>query len=259
MSATLSTAEAVEYLWQARQRGVYRPAALEGKLTLEEGYRAQLGLLARAVAAGERHVGWKLGVTSAAQRRARGVSEPSFGHLLARGQAASGAVFDTARLIRPMVEVEFCITLGGDLRGPGVTRTMVLEAAVAVAPALEIIERRGEALQDNALGVADNVSQYAFVRGAAIEPFPADLAFNGVGAEALKNGQPVLGVAERVVLDDPLDSIAWLANRLAAFGEGLKGGQEFMTGALFPPAPVAAGDVWQARIATLGEVAATFR
>ena len=82
----MQTAQAVEILWDALQQSVHYPEALRGRLTLAEGYRVQLGVLARAVSAGDRQAGWKIGLSADAIRRRFGVDFPVSGYLLASGR-----------------------------------------------------------------------------------------------------------------------------------------------------------------------------
>src|SRR5215475_14899184 len=73
---------AVDDFWQARGRGEYFPAAYEDRLSLDEAYRIQLALIDRRVAAGERQIGWKVGLTSKAIQQQFGFHEPVFGCIL---------------------------------------------------------------------------------------------------------------------------------------------------------------------------------
>src|SRR5207302_1632576 len=86
-------------------------------LAAEQGRAA----VARWVAGGDAHAGWKIGLTARAMQIQQGVHEPVFGFLLASGARPSGAVFDWAELVRPGFENELCLTVGTTLRGPGVT------------------------------------------------------------------------------------------------------------------------------------------
>jgi 2-keto-4-pentenoate hydratase len=90
-------ARAIEDIWQAAQRGEHYPPAWRGKLTVAEGYRVQLGQLARHVAAGDRHVGWKVGLTAQAIREQVGFHEPVLGFLLASGSSPAALPFPSAR------------------------------------------------------------------------------------------------------------------------------------------------------------------
>ena len=54
----------VERFWEAWRRGEHFPADWRDRLSIGQAYRVQLGVVARRVAAGERQVGWKVGMTS---------------------------------------------------------------------------------------------------------------------------------------------------------------------------------------------------
>src|SRR5882672_9419196 len=162
---TVSIAHAVDTIWNAAQAGIYFPGELKGKLTLREGYEAQLGILARHLAAGDAHVGWKVGLTSKATQNAFGRHEPAFGYLLQSGARPSGAAFPTSPTLPCGFENELCLTIGRTLQGPGVTLEQARAAIASVAPALEIVEMRGDLKGDFELALADNLFQKAFVTG----------------------------------------------------------------------------------------------
>jgi 2-keto-4-pentenoate hydratase len=254
----MQTAEAVKILWDSLQRGVHFPAALEKRLTLAEGYRVQLGVLARAVSAGDRHAGWKIGLSADAIRRRFGVDFPVSGYLLEGRGFPSGTSFRARDIISPAMECELCFTLGETLRGPGVTRERVLAAVAAVAPAFEIVALRGDLAADLPLGIADNLCQWAFVTGPAVRPYPRDLALGQVTVEILTDGQTVARLRGAEVIDDQLESLAWLANRLADDEMALEAGQRVMTGSFNPPPPIHPGQRWEARFSSLGAVTASF-
>lgn len=219
---------ATESIWQSMQRGVHHPAEWAHRLGMDDGYRIQLGILRRLIARGERHAGWKVGLTAAAMRTQMKVHEPCFGFLLASGNEPSGHEFEYATLIRPGFENELCLTIGAPLRGPGVTFEQTRAAISAVAPSLEIIETRGDFAADLPLTMADNAQQRAFVTGETMPPGELDLARATVSVyldDALinqANGAEVMG--------NPINSIVWLANKLAEFGWSLEPGQRVISG-----------------------------
>jgi 2-keto-4-pentenoate hydratase len=250
--------EAVEILWQSTQQGVHYPEALRGQLTLADAYRVQLAVLARVLAEGEKQAGWKIGLTADAVRGLYGVTAPVFGYLLESRHFASGCSFVVADLIRPAIESELCFTLKQGLRGPGVTSDQVLAALGAVAPAFEIVELRGDMAADLPLGVADNVSQWAYVTAREVQPYPSELDLGQVTAEVTRNGERVMQGRGIDVIDHQLQSIAWLANQLAEYDTSLEAGQRIMTGSFTKPLPVAAGEHWETRFSSVGAVAVTF-
>jgi 2-keto-4-pentenoate hydratase len=249
---------AARILYDAAARGEHFPAELHGQLDLDAGYRTQQAALALHRASGEEQAGWKIGATAPAVRKAFGSDAPVFGYLLTSRGYASGLSFSFADMIRPALESELCFTLGKPLKGPNVSPGQVLDAAASVAPAFEIIELRGDIAADMGLGVADDVLHWGWVTGAEVRPYPRELELGKVRAEITHNGETVASALGKDVIDDQLESIAWLANRLADFGLSLKVGQRILSGSFGQPRPIARGDRWETRFSGVGAVASRF-
>jgi 2-keto-4-pentenoate hydratase len=250
--------QAVDLIWDGLQHGVHYPDALRGQLTLADGYRVQLGVMARAIAAGDAQAGWKIGLSAGTLRQRFCATAPVFGYLLQSRHFATGASFATATIPQAALECELCMTLGETLRGPGITPERVLGAVATVAPAFEIVSLRGDMAADLPLGVADNVSQWAFITGQVLQPYPTELALGQVTLDMLQHGQVVAHLVGAEVIDHQLQSLAWLANQLAEYGLALEAGQQVMTGTFNAPAPLHPGEQWEARFAGIGTVQAVF-
>jgi len=82
LSMTINLATAIEDFWIARMRGEFFPQAYFDRLTLDDAYRIQLALIDRRVAEGERHIGWKVGLTAKVIQEQFGFHEPLFGCIL---------------------------------------------------------------------------------------------------------------------------------------------------------------------------------
>jgi 2-keto-4-pentenoate hydratase len=232
--------------------------ALQKTLTFADAYRVQLGVLARWQAAGEKLGGWKIGASAEGARKALGLQAPISGYLLASRAFPSGHTFTHAALQRPIIESELCFTIGSRLAGPGVSRTQVLSAVSAVAPAFEVVDMRLDMRADMPLGIADDVAQWGYVTGAALSPYPKELDLGQVRVEMKKNGDIVEHVLGKEVIDNQLDSIAWLANHLAEYGLALEPGQRIMSGSFTKPTPIAKGDRWESTFSGVGSVSASF-
>lgn len=250
--------EAVDILWTSAQQGVHYPEALHGKLTLGEGYRVQLGVLARAVASGEQQAGWKIGLTADGIRGMYGMAEPVFGYLLTSRHFSSGCSISHADLSKPAIECELCFTLKETVQGPRVTPEQVREAVGDVAPAFEIVDLRGNMGADLPLGVADNVSQWAYVTGSEVQPYPRDLDLGEVVINVTCNGEMVMQGKGADLIDNQLQSLAWLANKLAEYGVALQAGQRVMTGSFIKPTLVNPGDRWETSFSQIGTVSTAF-
>ncbi|MEA2740669.1 MAG: 2-keto-4-pentenoate hydratase, partial [Acetobacteraceae bacterium] len=216
---TTTTENLVETFWQARQQGVYFPPAYFGKLTVDQSYAVQLGLIERRRAAGERQIGWKVGLTAPAIQQQFGFHEPVFGCVLET--KPSGHVFAPGDLISPGFENELCMRLRVDLSGT-VSPEEARAAIDVVFPSLEIIETRGPFTEQIALALADNAQQKTVILGSPAA-LPADLT--AIEARVSINGQLVTTGTGDAVLGNPLNSIVWLAGKLGAYGRMLKAGE----------------------------------
>ncbi|HTV90512.1 MAG TPA: fumarylacetoacetate hydrolase family protein [Stellaceae bacterium] len=240
----------------ARERGEFFPRAWSGRLALEDAYRIQLALLNRRSGAGAHRLGWKVGLTAVAIQQQFGVHEPVFGCLLAEGLRRSGDSFCYADLIAPGFENELCIVLGRDLPADA-TANDVAAAVERVHPAFEIVETRGDFTRELALALADNAQQRSFVLG---EPVVAarlpDLA--AVRVRVAINGAEVAAATGDAVLGHPYNAVAWLAAKLAQFGEAVRAGDYVMSGSFTRQFALSRGDRIAADFAGIGAVTASF-
>jgi 2-keto-4-pentenoate hydratase len=60
------------------------------------------------------------------------------------------------------------------------------------------------------------------------------------------------------VLGHPAEAVAWLANRLADFGEGLRAGQVVLPGAMCASVFAQAGETFRAEFPSIGTVSVIF-
>jgi 2-keto-4-pentenoate hydratase len=223
-----------------------------------DAYGIQLANVDHVVAAGHRVLGHKVGLTSRAMQEMLGVEEPDFGVLTDDMIVDDGASIDLAVMIQPRVEAEIALVLGHDLHGPGVTTAEALHAVRFAVPALEIIDSRIAGWRIRlADTIADNGSSGRFVLG------PQRTAVDGidlrlVGMAFSRNGTIVDAGAGAAVLGHPARCVAWLANKLAEFGTGLRAGQVVMPGALHRAVDATDGDVFLAEYSQLGAVRVRF-
>lgn len=227
-------------------------------ITNDEAYQVQLAGMRLRLAEGHVIVGKKIGLTSKAMQTALGVFEPDYGYITDRMMALEGDTLSLSELIAPKVEAEVAFVLKEDLVGPGVTVAKVLQATAGIMPALEIIDTR---IKDWKIKIQDTIADGAsigkvIVSGRLVPVDEFDLRFMGLVLE--KNGETVATAAGAAVLGHPANAVAWLANKLAAYGITLKAGEIIMSGSLTAACPVAAGDSVRASFDRLGVVGARF-
>jgi 2-keto-4-pentenoate hydratase len=249
-SMAIDLATAIEDFWIARGRGEFFPRAYFDQLTLDDAYRIQLALIDRRVAAGERQVGWKVGLTAKVIQEQFGFHEPVFGCILET--QPTGHVFGATELIHPGFETELCVRLGRGLEGD-VTLEQVRSAVDVIHPSFEIIETRGDFMMQIPMALADNAQQRSVVVGPPVRLPPA-IALDLVAARVQINGQEVATGLGSAVLGDPLNSIVWLAHKLGQYGRRLSPEDIIMTGSFVRQFPLGPGDVAVAEFSGVGRV-----
>ena len=150
------------------------------------------------------------------------------------------------------------------LEGPGVTVFDVLDATDWVVPAIEIIDARIEQFDRDTRAprkvvdtISDNAANAGVVSGGRpVRPDAVDLRW--CGALLYKNGVIEETGLAAAVLNHPATGVAWLANRLARYGERLEAGEFVLGGSFTRPVFGAAGDTFLADYGRLGNIAFRF-
>ena len=228
------------------------------EITIDDAYAIQQRMLARRLAAGERVVGKKIGVTSAAVMNMLGVFQPDFGWLTDGMVYNEGEAIPASTLIQPKAEGEIAFLLNKDLMGPGLTAADVLAATEGVMACFEIVDSRIQdwkiKIQDT---VADNASCGVFVLGdKLVDPKSVDLSLCGMVLE--KNGEIVVTGAGAATMASPVNAMVWLANTLGRLGIPLNAGDVVLSGALGAMVPVKAGDSLRVTIGGIGGCSVRF-
>jgi len=245
-------------LAEATQRPIAPLSATYPDMEIADAYAIQAHNIRRRVADGASVRGRKVGLTGLAMQRMLGVDETDYGVLLDDMFVEEGDAVPSSTLIAPRIEAEIAFLMGEDLAGPGVTVATALTAIAGAMPALELIDSR---IADWKIGLVDTVADNAssarvVVGGHMVDPRALDLRLTGMVFE--RNGEVVETGAGAAVLGNPIRCVAWLANKLAEFGEGLRAGDVVLAGALHRAVEVAPGDVFCARFDRLGSVTTRF-
>jgi len=233
-------------------------------MTIDDSYAIQREWIRLQRAAGRRPVGRKIGLTSRAMQIASQITEPDHGTLLDSMLIRDGSEVEAARYLVPRLEVEFAFVLARPLKGPGVTLFDVLNATDYVTPALELIDARIEQFDRHTKAprkvldtIADNAANAGIVLGGRpMRPDAAD--WRWAGALLFKNGvieESGLGAA---VLNHPGNGVAWLANKIAPYDEGLAAGEIVLGGSFTRPVACARGDTFHADYGPLGSISVRF-
>lgn len=203
-------------------------------------------------------VGRKIGCTSAAIQELFGIDTPDYGQIFDDMVVESGDRIEHGRLIAPMVEPEITFVLGRELRGPGVTANDVLGATHVLLPTLEIIDSRVRDWRIEFVDtVADNGSSARCVFGAELS-FSAGRDLAAETVVLVEDGDARYVGDGAAVLGHPANSVAWLANTLAAYGQSLRSGDYVLSGSMTRATPAVPGRTYHASFDSLGTVSCRF-
>jgi len=234
------------------------------RMDMDDAYAVQSAWVKKKIAAGRKPIGWKIGLTSKAMQYALNIDIPDSGVLLDDMMFEDGATVPADRFIQPRIEAEIAFVMKAPLRGPDISIFDVLNATDYVTPALEILDTRilrvdpqtkkPRTIVDT---ISDNAANAGIVTGGrAVRPGEIDMRWMGAivsrNAEVEETG---LGAG---VLNQPARGVAWLANRLAQYGDGIEAGQIVLAGSFIRPIEARHGDTINADFGPYGSVSLYF-
>jgi 2-keto-4-pentenoate hydratase len=224
----------------------------------DDAYAIQRRNVERRLAAGNRIVGRKIGLTSPAVQKQLGVAQPDFGALFAEDVFGDNAPVALSAFIQPRAEAEIALILGRDLGMEQPCWSDLVRAIECVLPAIEIVDSAIDSWRIGFLDtVADNASGGAVVLGGPTRPL-AGLDLGAMSMALSRDGETVSTGRGADCLGNPLNAAVWLARTLSALGEPLRAGDLIMTGALGPMMALSGPCAVSARIAGLGAVSVNF-
>ncbi len=230
------------------------------EMTMDDAYAVQKALVEAKLGQGRKIIGWKIGLTSKAMQSALGIDIPDSGVLFDDMQFDIGTKVPASRFIQPRVEAEIAFVMKADLGGDDVTREQVFAATDFNAPALEILDTR-ILRQDPETGatrkvydtIADNAANAGVVLGHERRALGAfDLRW--IGAIVARNGEVEETGLGAGVLNDPVQSVVWLARRMAAYGQRIEAGHIILSGSFIRPIECPPGSSIHADFGSFGTV-----
>lgn len=232
-------------------------------MTIEDGYAISRAWVKHKISEGRIARGHKIGLTSRAMQQSSQIDEPDYGTLLDDMFFEPGDI-PAARFIAPRVEVELAFILKKKLEGTHITIDDVLDATDYVQPAIEIIDARIEQFDRHTKAprkvydtISDNAANAGIVLGGRKVP-PREVDLPWVGAILRQNGVVEETGLAAGVQGHPAIGVAWLAMKLAPWGECLEAGEVVLAGSFTRPAVAKQGDVFDADYGPLGRFEFSF-
>lgn len=233
-------------------------------ITMNDAYAIQAAWVKLKVASGRVVKGWKIGLTSKAMQSALNIDIPDSGVLFDDMFFDDGAIISAERFIQPRIEAEIAFIMKAPLSGPNTTVADVLAATEWVAPSLEILDTRIlriDPTSKKTRTVLDTISDNAANAGIVLgeqrhKPSAFDLRW--VGAIVKRDSEVEETGLGAGVLNDPMLGIAWLANRLAQYGQSIQAGDVVLSGSFIRPIEGTHGCLIEADFGAFGSVSCRF-
>jgi 2-oxo-hept-3-ene-1,7-dioate hydratase len=222
---------------------------------IEDAYRISTAVTELKLKAGRVVKGHKIGLTSKAMRSLTGATEPDYGTMFDDWFLLEGGKVPRSTMNRPLVEVEVAFVLREPLPGPGVNAADVIRATDFVLPCIEIVDTRQKGRGPTPL--VDSIADAAACGRVVLGGRPArltDIDVRRVGASLSINGSVEESGVASAVMGNPINAVAWLANKLHEYGVTAEAGHVILSGSFIKAIPFQVGDTVVALFDPLGEV-----
>jgi len=258
MTQSFDPGKAARYLLDAHDsRATYcnLPADIAPR-TIADAYAAQQAFARLLAPRQGRIAGVKIATTTKVMQELMGIDHPCGGMIFERSIRVSPAEIRLSDYVNVMVECELAVRLGRDLpeRRSPYTGQNVGSAVAGAMAAFELIEdRNADYKQTNVLSlIADNCWNAGVVLGSAV-PFAIARSLAGVAGRLEIDGRE----SHSGLTDDPLATLAWVANLAVEHGRPLTAGMIVITGSVIPTLPIQAGGRLDFRLDGIGATTLT--
>ena len=229
-------------------------------MTMDDAYEVQKAIYRAKLERGQEVIGWKIGLTSKAMQYALNIDIPDSGILFDEMLFQTGATVPKGRFIQPRIEAEIAFVMKAPLGGGDITKEDVIQATDYVAPSIEILDTRIMRLDPQSGQartvfdtISDNAANAGIVLGSQKHQIDAfDLRW--VGAIVSRNDEVEETGLGAGVLNDPIESVVWLARRMAHYGQSIEPGHIILSGSFIRPIECPSGAHLEADFGDFGAV-----
>jgi 2-keto-4-pentenoate hydratase len=207
---------------------------------IKKGMTAQLATRRARIAAGEKPLGWKVGLGAPASLQKLGIAAPVVGYLMQGALLPAGSTVSLKGYLKPVAEPEIAVRMARDVPA-GSTPDVVTAAIREIMPAIELADLDPMPAPNNLdLVLAGDIYQRQVL---LCERTRAGASVAGLTSRVTRRGQEVNRTTDPEALTGKLlDIVALVANTVAAFGEKLSAGDVIITGSITPPPMIEADE-----------------
>jgi 2-keto-4-pentenoate hydratase len=200
---------------------------------IARGMQKQLGDRAARIAAGERPIGWKVGLGAKPAMERLGITMPVVGYMMEKSVMPDGGTVSVAGWKQPVAEPEIAVYMAADLAS-GASREATIKAIGALGPAIELADLAAPPTDVEAV-LAGNIFHRSVILGAP-DTARAGAKLDGLAGLVFRRGMQVARQEDlQQNIGNIVDIVGHVAGTLAANGAKLRAGDVIITGSIVPP------------------------
>ncbi|HET7850643.1 MAG TPA: fumarylacetoacetate hydrolase family protein [Pseudolabrys sp.] len=225
---------------------------------IAKGMPAQLASRRARIAAGEKPIGWKVGLGAPLAMKNLALAGPCVGFLMQTAEVPSGGRVSFKGWTKPVAECEIAVRMGRDLRGPS-SAEAARDAVKEIFPAIELADFDPPPTKDSIDEVLTiNIYQRHVIFGSATR---AGASLDGIASRLIRRNAEAASTADPEALTGRLaEIVAHVAGTLSAYGEKLAAGDIVITGSITPPIMLEADETSLTHaLDPIGEVSISFQ
>ena len=200
---------------------------------IARGMEKQLATRRARIAAGEKPLGWKVGLGAPPAMERLKIKAPLIGFMMEKSLLANGVTVSLAGWAKPVAEPEVAVHMGKDLPA-GADRATAIAAIAGIGPAIELADLNPPP-DDVEVALAGNIFHRHVILGAS-DASRAGAKLDGISGHVFRRGM-LAAKQDNVeqLIGEMIGIVMHVAGTLAAYGEKLRAGDVIITGSIIPP------------------------
>jgi len=200
---------------------------------IARGMEKQLATRRARIAAGEKPIGWKVGLGAPPAMERLKIKGPLVGFMMEKSIVANAATVSLAGWTKPVAEPEVAVHMGKDLPA-GADRAAAIAAIGGIGPAIELADLDPPP-DDVEVALAGNIFHRHVILGAS-DTARAGAKLDGISGHVFRRGA-LAAKQDNVeqLIGEMIGIVMHVAGTLAAHGEKLRAGDVIITGSIIPP------------------------
>ena len=200
---------------------------------IARGMEKQLSLRRARIAAGEKPLGWKVGLGAPPAMERLKIRAPLVGFMMQRSLLPNHVTVPVGSWTKPVAEPEVAVYMGKDLPA-GADRAAAAAAIAALGPAIELADLNPPP-DDVEVTLAGNIFHRHVILGPQ-DKSRAGAKLDGLVGHVFRRGA-LVAKQEKIesLIGEMIGIVQHVAGTLAAYGEKLSAGDVIITGSIVPP------------------------